>query len=391
MSHMPFQQHLRRERELRGWSQSRMAQELGTTPNTISAWERGVSLPSPYFREKLYELLGKNAVELGLLEESSGSVETVVMSSPKDLQQNGEPASIGAAEEPATQSQESGPQDQPALELDSITSTALMPGGQKNVVSQVRLPILQGTMSPTTEIYNGPHTSLQRPRSLLFSRLLLAIGCLLLLSVIIGGTFVLPRLLAPANPYAPYAGTLLLNDPLADQNPQVNWQEGWNANHASCQFKQGTYHVFQPRQGYFHACIAQLTNYSNFTYEVEMTLLQGDYGGLLFRAVNSIDSQYYFFRVNKDGSYTFKRYIDGIDNDAIMLDTGFAQAYHVGYGQKNRLAVVADNNRLTLYINGQDLVTVSDGAYTHGQIGVLAGNDQQAPAEASFSNVRVWG
>src|SRR5689334_14695987 len=62
-----FPHILRQERELRGWSQARTAQELGTTPNTISAWERGLSLPSPYFREKLCALLGKNAQELGLL------------------------------------------------------------------------------------------------------------------------------------------------------------------------------------------------------------------------------------------------------------------------------------------------------------------------------------
>jgi transcriptional regulator with XRE-family HTH domain len=64
---MKFAQILRQERELRGWSQSRAAQELGTTPNTVSAWERDLSLPSAYFREKLCNLFGKNAWELGLL------------------------------------------------------------------------------------------------------------------------------------------------------------------------------------------------------------------------------------------------------------------------------------------------------------------------------------
>ncbi|HEY7415208.1 MAG TPA: helix-turn-helix transcriptional regulator, partial [Ktedonobacteraceae bacterium] len=64
-----FQQHLKRERQMRGWSQARIAEEMGTTPNTISAWERGVSLPSPYFRAKLCELLGKSAIDLGLLDE----------------------------------------------------------------------------------------------------------------------------------------------------------------------------------------------------------------------------------------------------------------------------------------------------------------------------------
>jgi len=93
---------------------------------------------------------------------------------------------------------------------------------------------------------------------------------------------------------------------------------GWNANHASCQFKEGTYHAFQPRQGYFQACVAHLTDF-NFAFEVETVLLQGDYTGMLFRAVNSLDTHYYLFRVNKDGSYMLKRYIDGTDNNVISL------------------------------------------------------------------------
>jgi transcriptional regulator with XRE-family HTH domain len=60
---------LRYEREIRGWSQSRVAEALGTNPDRISRWERGFCDISPYYREKLCELFGKNAVELGLLQE----------------------------------------------------------------------------------------------------------------------------------------------------------------------------------------------------------------------------------------------------------------------------------------------------------------------------------
>ncbi|HEY7414652.1 MAG TPA: family 16 glycoside hydrolase, partial [Ktedonobacteraceae bacterium] len=222
-------------------------------------------------------------------------------------------------------------------------------------------------------------------------RWLIAVVCVSLLVVLGAGTlFVLSHPSTSSNPYAPYKGNQALNDTLANQNPHVNWQEGSNSNQASCQFKNGAYYAFQPLLGYFHACVAQLTNYKNFAYEVEASLLQGDYTGILFRATDSIDSHYYLFRVNADGSYVLKRYIDGTDATALMLDTGSTQAYHAGYGQKNRLAVVADNDHLTLYINGQKLDTVSDDTYTQGQIGVVTGSEQRAPAEASFSNVRVW-
>ncbi len=58
---------LRRERERRGWSQSKLAELLGTSPLSISQWERRAYLPSPYFREKLCVLFEKDAYSLGFL------------------------------------------------------------------------------------------------------------------------------------------------------------------------------------------------------------------------------------------------------------------------------------------------------------------------------------
>jgi len=59
---------IKRERVLRGWSQTKVAQEIGTLPRNISRWERGLHAPSPYFREKLCLLFSKDAVTLGLAE-----------------------------------------------------------------------------------------------------------------------------------------------------------------------------------------------------------------------------------------------------------------------------------------------------------------------------------
>jgi tetratricopeptide (TPR) repeat protein/transcriptional regulator with XRE-family HTH domain len=59
---------LKRARELRGWSQARVAEEIGTTALNVGRWERGTSMPYPHFREKLCILFGKDARELGLLE-----------------------------------------------------------------------------------------------------------------------------------------------------------------------------------------------------------------------------------------------------------------------------------------------------------------------------------
>lgn len=61
---------LKMERELRGWSQKYVADCIGADHYYLSRWERGTASPSPYYRQKLCDLFGKNADQLGLLHTS---------------------------------------------------------------------------------------------------------------------------------------------------------------------------------------------------------------------------------------------------------------------------------------------------------------------------------
>ncbi|MFL5626258.1 MAG: tetratricopeptide repeat protein [Ktedonobacteraceae bacterium] len=67
-------QRLKQERELRGWSQNDVARQLGVEHYYLSRWERGMTVPSPYYRQKLCALFGKNADELGLLHHNAPEV-----------------------------------------------------------------------------------------------------------------------------------------------------------------------------------------------------------------------------------------------------------------------------------------------------------------------------
>src|SRR5579863_6570566 len=60
-------QQLKAERELRGWSQKYVADQIGADHYYLSRWEHGTSFPSPYYRSKLCLLFEKNAQELGFL------------------------------------------------------------------------------------------------------------------------------------------------------------------------------------------------------------------------------------------------------------------------------------------------------------------------------------
>ena len=63
--------HLKHERELRGWTQSYVAERVGTNQINVSRWETGATAPNPYFRQQLSELFGKSIQELGLIHEVS--------------------------------------------------------------------------------------------------------------------------------------------------------------------------------------------------------------------------------------------------------------------------------------------------------------------------------
>ena len=57
---------LLRQRRVRGWTQRYVAEKIGTYPVNISKWERGETIPSQNFQQKLCELFRCSYEDLGL-------------------------------------------------------------------------------------------------------------------------------------------------------------------------------------------------------------------------------------------------------------------------------------------------------------------------------------
>jgi transcriptional regulator with XRE-family HTH domain len=362
---MSFQEQFKYQRELRGWSQAKMAEELATTPNRISAWERGVSLPSAYFREKICALFEMNAQELGLL-----SIDKPEVLSNPTLEP--EASALIVAEEQSSFPQQVDTKDQSPASLATILESS-------NTVDTS----VDHQYDRTRHIL--PLSFIKKRRNIVF--FILTIVLIAGLCISISGLFKQEQ----RNPYPPYGGQLVLNETMDSQSQDVNWQEGTNESQASCLFKNGAYVAFQPNAGLFHACIAQLTNYQNFAYEAEMRIHEGEFGGLIFRSEDGVDGHYYLFRVHLDGSYYFYRFADHSIEHATLLDSGSSATFKTGLNATNLIGVVAQDSTLTLYVNRKEISSISDGAYTHGQIGVLAGSlNQVGPAEVSFKNIKVW-
>ncbi len=182
------------------------------------------------------------------------------------------------------------------------------------------------------------------------------------------------------------SGTPAFNDALSDTSGNNGWDTNINAQgNTGCQFNNGAYHALEAMRGYLQPCIAESSNFSNFAYQVTLTIDQGDQGGILFRA-NSAKSQYYLFRVGTDGSYTLERYTN---NQVITLSSGFSIAIATGTGQSNTLAVIANKSTLALFANSTYIASVTDATLTAGQIGIVA-LDFTLPTDVEFSNAQVW-
>jgi hypothetical protein len=189
------------------------------------------------------------------------------------------------------------------------------------------------------------------------------------------------------DPYM-HMGTLALNDPLQDNSQNVDWMTGQNQNNANCAFVGGAYQSSQPLNGNFHACFALATDYSNFVFEVQMTIVSGSAGGIIFRG-NQANSTFYYFRVGQDGSYTLRNYVDPQIDHSHLLVSGSSPAIHTGNNQPNIIAVAANGSALKLYANHQLITNTSDSTLSHGQIGVVAYN-QGSLTTVVYNNAKVW-
>jgi hypothetical protein len=142
-----------------------------------------------------------------------------------------------------------------------------------------------------------------------------------------------------------------------------------------------------PTVGYFQPCFAEQSNFSDQAFQVTLSMVTGNTGGLIFRA-NSSKSTFYLFRVNlATGNYEVFLYTGTQANQAKVLlrsNSGLLKN-----GQPNTLTVVARGSSLNFYINQQYVNSISDSTYASGQSGVFCDGSSQA-CEAAFSHAEVW-
>jgi serine/threonine protein kinase len=187
------------------------------------------------------------------------------------------------------------------------------------------------------------------------------------------------------DPYQPPSGTLALVDPLSQPNV---WGNASDTNtRGQCRFVNSTYQISQPQPNKLYQC-PESNQYSNFAFEVKMTISQGDCGGMTIRN-QSNNADLYLFQVCQDGTYDFYKYAYNSASGPTTVLSGSPAAINQGVGKSNIIAVGANGSNFDLYINGQKVGSASDSTYSQGSIGLVASAYNSATI-VTYQNARVW-
>lgn len=186
------------------------------------------------------------------------------------------------------------------------------------------------------------------------------------------------------------SGTPILNDPLSAPSSN-NWDQLASSNSnvgGSCAYTGGAFHSNIPKGGYFQPCFAEAPTFNDFAFQVQMTITQGDEGGILFRA-DPVNSKFYLFRISQSGAYDLFLYVDNQGTHAKNLLSGSSSLIKQGQNQTNTVTVLARGGTIHFYINGLYLDSTSNNMFTSGKIGVF-GESNTNSTDVAFSNAEVW-
>jgi serine/threonine protein kinase len=158
----------------------------------------------------------------------------------------------------------------------------------------------------------------------------------------------------------------------------------WEQN-PKCRFSANGYHVRVEGQDGEQDCLGRETHYEDFVLQVRMTIQRGEGGGLLFRAYSD-PRLLYRFSITATGSYALA--IEPGDDGP----RGRSTAIKTGYNQENTLTVIARDEQILLYINGQYVDQWRDRQSLSGSIGVCAvrGKHSSRPVDVVFREIKVW-
>ena len=179
-------------------------------------------------------------------------------------------------------------------------------------------------------------------------------------------------------------GNPSLNDPLNDKS-RSTWL-GSQGSSYSCAFAGGAYHVRLAKANSYLGCLAPNITLHNFAFQVEVNIVKGDVGGIIFRS-NYAKSNFYTLRVAAGNPNAFCSFTLYGNNTVKDVQNTIAQA---NLQQFTLLTVISYENVFYFYLNRNFVMKSQDSTLSTGAIGMYAANSSSSTTEVMFRNARAW-
>jgi len=133
-------------------------------------------------------------------------------------------------------------------------------------------------------------------------------------------------------------------------------------------------------------------NFSDLSVEVKAYLSSGsqdNHFGILCRHADL--ENFYYFAISADGYYAIFQRVDGGGLEALTADgEGMIHSPAIRTGkQVNALRAVCQGKKLSFYVNGELLETVTDETHTRGDAGIGAGSGAEGEVRIQFDDFVV--
>ncbi len=169
-------------------------------------------------------------------------------------------------------------------------------------------------------------------------------------------------------------------------DPSSGWEESIQGGIKG--YYEGTYHIRIESANFFSWSVAKQSLGDAFI-EVDVAFTgtaELAEMGIICRMQNSLD--FYFFTIRSDGGYAIFRMYQGNESFIGMEGYQFSPAINVGLST-NHIGALCYGNQLSLFANGQNLITVEDSNYQLGDVGVIVGAFDEANVSVFFDNFKV--
>jgi len=192
-------------------------------------------------------------------------------------------------------------------------------------------------------------------------------------------------LVQPGHPADPALQAITARPPIYDNSLRHNdgaWYES-----DKCKFENAAYHVREDLR-FYHYCWGPKLSPDDpgaAAFRVRMTINNGNGGGIALFSDGQVQCLY---DVKPTGAYELDSE-DPRTSDLTTVQFGFSLAVRTGLGKENTLAVVAQTNTTSFYVNDVFILSTDHCGSGHREIGLSAAA-ATAPADVEFAHAQGW-